>query len=167
MQEIETLRASGKTQEEIDAIVPKKYSEMVEEKQNRAKTVEDMQKDIAFLLKEVKELRQISQVQGINENGNETIEKTSSTSTSRQLVENAKEVTTKTVTDAPWEKDIASLRHEVQELRQIIQGKSTRRQHFVNNQKEETQTAPWDSDSGILGMHTGGSTSIVDAVLNE
>jgi hypothetical protein len=57
-QQIGTLRASGKTQEEIDAIVPKTSAELRQEYQNKKMSVTDMQSDIAFLLQEVKELRQ-------------------------------------------------------------------------------------------------------------
>jgi hypothetical protein len=58
-QQIETLRASGKSQEQIDAIVPKTISEVRQKEVERKKSVVDMQTDIDFLLQEVKELRKL------------------------------------------------------------------------------------------------------------
>jgi uncharacterized protein YoaH (UPF0181 family) len=59
VQEIETLRASGKTQEEIDAIVPKTITEIRQKEVAQKKSVVEMQKDITFLLQEVQELRKM------------------------------------------------------------------------------------------------------------
>lgn len=58
-QQIETLRANGKTQEEIDAIVPKTISEVRQKEVERKKSAVDMQTDIAFLLQEVQDLRKM------------------------------------------------------------------------------------------------------------
>jgi hypothetical protein len=78
VQEIETLRASGKTQEQIDAMVPKTLAERREKEVETRKSAVDLQTNVAFLLQEVQELRKMIEAQqaggggggGGNGNGN-------------------------------------------------------------------------------------------------
>jgi len=56
---IETLKASGKTPEQIERYVPKTAEERRQYVKDQKNTIEKMKNDIAFLLREVHDLRQI------------------------------------------------------------------------------------------------------------